>query len=70
MGLTKLMVETQLTCGPNEALGRNQAMWSFTYGPNEAPGKNQVVWSFTYGPNEAHGRNHDNSIFVRSISSL
>ena len=43
MGLTKLMVETQLTCGPNEALGRNQAMWSFTYGPNEAPGKNQVV---------------------------
>ena len=37
MGLTKLLVETQLTCGPNEAPGRNQVVWSFTCGPNEAP---------------------------------
>ena len=24
MGLTKLLIETQLTCGPNEAPGRNK----------------------------------------------
>ena len=87
VGLTKLFVETQLTCGlsealgrnqvvwfftcgPNEALGRNQVVWSFTCGSNEAPGKNQVVWSSTCRPNKAPGRNHDNSIFVRSITSL
>ena len=39
MGLTKLLVVTQLTCGPNEAPGRNKVVWSFTCGPNEAPGK-------------------------------
>ena len=44
------------TCGPNEAPGRNQVVWSFTYGPNETPGRNQVVRSFTCGPNEAPSR--------------
>ena len=42
MGLTKLLVETQLTCGPNEAPGRNRDVWSFTCEPNEAPGRNQI----------------------------
>jgi hypothetical protein len=42
MGLTKLLVETQLTCGPNEAPGRNKVVWSFTCEPNEAPGRNQI----------------------------
>ena len=68
VGLTKLLVETQLTCGLSEALGRNQVVWFFTCGPNEALGRNEIVWSFTWGPNEAPGRNHDNSIFVRSIN--
>ena len=44
VGLMKLLVETQLTCGPNEAPGRNKVVWFFTCGPNEAPGRNQVVW--------------------------
>ena len=56
MDLTKLLVVTQLTCGPNEAPGRNKVVWSFTCGPNEAPGRSQVVWSFTCGPNEAPSR--------------
>ena len=55
VGLTKLLVVTQLTYGPNEAPGRNK-IWSFTCGPNEALGRNQVVWSFTCGPNEAPGK--------------
>ena len=38
----KLLVETQLTCGPNEASGTNKVVWSFTYEPNEAPGRNQI----------------------------
>jgi hypothetical protein len=48
------------TCGPNEAPGRNQVVWSFTCGPNEAPGRNKVneAWqSFTCEPNETPGRN-------------
>ena len=56
MGLTKLLVVTQLTCGLNETPGRNQVLRSFTCGPNEAPGRSLVVWSFTCGPNEAPGR--------------
>ena len=42
MGLTKLQVETQLTCGPKEAPGRNKDAWSFTCEPNEAPGRNEI----------------------------
>uniref|UniRef100_A0A2N9HRA9 RNA-directed DNA polymerase n=1 Tax=Fagus sylvatica TaxID=28930 RepID=A0A2N9HRA9_FAGSY len=64
VGLTKLLVESQLTCGPNEAPGRNKVVWSFTCGPNEALGRNQVVRSFTCGPNEALGR----SQVVRSFT--
>ena len=52
----KLLVVTQLTCGPNEAPGRNKVVWSFTCEPNEAPGRNQVLRSFTCRPNEAPGR--------------
>ena len=54
--LTKLLVVTQLTCGPNKAPGRSLVVWSFTCGPNETPGRSQVVWSFTCGPNEAISR--------------
>jgi hypothetical protein len=64
VGLMKPLIETQLICGPNEAHGRNQVVWSFTYGPNKATARNQIMWSFTCGPNEAPGRNHDNSIFL------
>jgi hypothetical protein len=42
VGLTKLLVETQLTCGPNEDPDRNKVIWSFTCEPNEAPGRNQI----------------------------
>jgi hypothetical protein len=56
VGLTKLLVVTQLTCGPNEAPGRNKVVWSFIRGPNEALGRSQVMRSFTCGPNEAPGR--------------
>ena len=56
VGLTKLLVVTQLTCGPNEAPGRNKVVWSFICGPNEAPDRSQVMRSFTCGPNEAPGR--------------
>ena len=52
----KLLVVTQLTCGPNEAPGRNKVVWYFICGPNEAPGRSQVVRSFTCGLNEAPGR--------------
>jgi hypothetical protein len=55
VGLTKLLVESQPTCGPNEA-PRNKVVWSFICGPNEAPGRSLVVWSFTCGPNEAPSR--------------
>ena len=56
MGLTKLLIVTQLTCGPNETPSRNKVVWSFTCGPNKAPGRNQVERSFTCGPNEAPSR--------------
>ena len=56
MGLTKLLVVSQLTCGPNEAPGRNKVVWYFICEPNEAPGRNQVMRSFICGPNEAPGR--------------
>ena len=56
MGLTKLMVVTQLTCGPNETPSRNKVVWSFICEPNEAPDRNQVMRSFICGPNEAPGR--------------
>ena len=64
MGLTKLLVVTQLTCGPNEAPGRNKVVWSFTCGPNEAPGRNKDVWSFTCEPNETPGRNQIGLLLV------
>ena len=40
VGLVKLLVETQFTCGPNEAPGRNKVICSFTCEPNEAAGRN------------------------------
>ena len=64
MGLTKFQVETQLTCGPKEAPGRNKDAWSFTCEPNEAPGRNKVVWSFTCEPNETPGRNQIGLLLV------
>ena len=64
VGLTKLLIETQLTYRLNEAPGRNKVVWSFTCGPNETPDRNQIIWSFTCGPNETPDRNHDNSIFL------
>ena len=42
VSLTKLLVETQLTCGSNKTPGRNKVVWSFTCEPNEAPGGNQI----------------------------
>ena len=42
MGLVKLLVEAQFTCGPNEAPGRNKVICSFTCEPNEAAGRNQI----------------------------
>ena len=42
VGLTKLLVETQLTCGPNDAPSRNKVVWSFTCERNETPGRNQI----------------------------
>ena len=56
MGLTKLLVVTQLTCGSNEAPSRNKVVWSFICGPNKALDRSQVMRSFTCGPNEAPGR--------------